>query len=384
MAKKAKSVALLIESSNSYSRGMLQGIAAYMHENEQWSIRLPEQERDAPPPSWLKDWKGDGIIARIENEQIADALRNTKVPVIDVSAARRLPKVPWVEIDEAGIAEAAFNHLRERGFENLAFCGETRFKWSELRQGAFVERAAQEGFACHVFKPPAPIRGRVSLDREGKAIAKWLKSLPRPAALLACYDLKARQILDICREIDLKVPEDLALLGVDNDEVLCDLATPPLSSVIPAAKKIGFAAAHSLDCLMKGEELDQHCRLIGPIGVATRQSTDILAIEDPDVAAALRFIRDHHNEQINVQDVMGVIPVSRRSLEVRFRKTVGRTIYQEIVRRRIDRICQLLNGSKLSLAQIAQRTGFESEEYMSVAFRRAKGMPPGRYRKSQF
>ncbi|TWU57857.1 AraC family transcriptional regulator [Rubripirellula reticaptiva] len=381
--KKAKSVALLIESSNAYCRGMLQGIAAYMHENEQWSIRLPELERDAPPPRWLKTWKGDGIIARIENEQFADALRFSKIPLIDVSAARCIPKLPLVEIDEAGIAEAAFDHLRERGFENLAFCGEAKFKWSTLRQNAFVKRAADAGLACNVFQPLRSSRGRASIDRETKELAKWLQSLPRPVAVLACYDLKARQILDICREIPLRVPEDIALLGVDNDEVLCDLATPPLSSVIPASRKIGYTAAQSLDHLMQGKKLKHHIQLIGPLGVATRQSTEILAVEDLDVAEAMQFIRDHQSEHINVQDVMAVVPVSRRSLEVRFRKIVGRTIYQEIIRLRIDRICQLLVDSKLSLAQIARRTGFDSVEYMSVAFRRAKGMPPGRFRRNQ-
>lgn len=395
---KAKSVALLIESSNAYSRGMLRGIAAYMHENELWSIRLPELERGAPPPPWIRNWKGDGIIARIENKAFADALRQQKIPIVDVSAARQLPEIPWVEIDEDETADAAFNHLHERGFANFAFCGEPRFRWSQLRQNAFVKRVTDEGYPCLVFEPKDnPNKesfsggnsngdrpnASTSLDRETKAMAKWLQSLPRPVAILACYDVKARQVLELCREIGLRVPEDIALLGVDNDEVLCDLCTPPLSSVIPSARNIGFAAAQTLDRLMSGKPLDQHCTLIGPIGVETRQSTDILAVDDPEVATAIRFIRDHHSEPINVQDVIRDIPVSRRSIEIRFRKIVGRTIYQEIVRRRIERICQLLNTSQLSLAQIAQRTGFESEEYMSVAFRRAKGMPPGRFRKTQ-
>ncbi|TWT52764.1 Xylose operon regulatory protein [Rubripirellula amarantea] len=380
---KTKTVALLIETSNAYSRGMLQGIASYMHENELWEIALPEQERGAGPPPWLNAWKGDGVIARIENDRIARVLKRKCIPVVDVSAARKLPGVPWVEIDETGVGKAAFEHFRERGFERFAYCGEPAYDWSKLRQDGFAHFVNEAGFELEVFND-APVPGqRDSVNQAKKRLIRWVKSLPSRTALLACYDVKAQQILDACRHAGIKVPEQITLLGVDNDEVLCDLSTPPLSSVVPAAKRVGYEAARLLDVMMKGGKVDKLCHLIEPLGVETRQSTDILAVEDEDIASVLRFIRDHHCDGINVEDILKVVPLSRRTLESRFRARVGRTMYQEIMRRRIERICQLLRGTDLSLGQIAMRTGFQTEEYMNVAFRRAVGIPPGKFRKQR-
>ena len=212
-------------------------------------------------------------------------------------------------------------------------------------------------------------------------MANWILSLPRPVAVFACYDIKAQQILDVCREHRIKVPEELALLGVDNDELLCDLCTPPLSSVIPAAHKTGREAARLLNLMMNDEKVDGLAHLIEPIGIATRQSTDILAIDDPEVAAAMRFIRDHSCTGINVHDVLAQLTLSRRVFERRFHEIVGRTPHQEITRRRVERIRRLLVETDLTLGQIARRTGFQNEEYMSVAFRRAMNVPPGKYRR---
>lgn len=381
MNAKPKSVALLIETSNAYARNMLGGIVSYIRTNESWSVYLPEQHRGATPPPWLKAWKGDGLIARIETEAIAEVVRKLKMPVVDVSAARWVPELPWVETDDAAIARVAHQHFCERGFEHFAFCGEPEFNWSQLRERHFVDCAEQSGRRCSVFHGRSLDGKSFSISSERKRLAKWILSLPRPVAVLACYDIKGQQILDVCREYDVRVPEDLALLGVDNDELVCDLCTPPLSSVIPAAHRSGREAARLLDKMMSGETIQPLAHLIAPIGVATRPSTDVLAVDDPDVASALRFIRDHSCQPINVQDVLEHVPLSRRVLEKRFRAIVGRTPHQEIIRRRIDRVRQLLLETDWTLAQIARRTGFQNEEYLSVTFRREMKMPPGRYRR---
>jgi LacI family transcriptional regulator len=381
--KPTKAVALLIETSNSYARSLLQGIASYMHENELWSIYMTEVERGAPAPSWLENWHGDGVIARIENNSVATAIAKLNIPTVDVSVARPLPEVPYVEIDEEAVGRMAFTHLRERGFEQFAVCGVPRFRWSQLRQAAFVQQVTQAGFPCHCYEPSVESQQHVeSIEQEREQLAQWLLSLPHSIGLLAVYDLKAQQILDVCRSFDIRVPEQIAVLGVDNDDVLCDLCTPPLSSIVPAGKRIGREAARILDRLMRGEAPENMCTLVEPIGTVTRQSTDILAIEDKDIAAAVRFIRDHYCDGINVNDVVQAVSVARRSLESRFHECVGRTLHQEITRRRIDRVCSLLKETDLTLAQIAKKSGYQNEEYMSVAFRRAMNVPPGRYRKS--
>ncbi|MEK6233857.1 MAG: helix-turn-helix domain-containing protein, partial [Planctomycetales bacterium] len=198
----------------------------------------------------------------------------------------------------------------------------------------------------------------------------------------ACYDIKAQQLLDVCRELDLGVPEQVAVLGVDNDRLLCDLADPPLSSVICNTHRTGQAAASLLDRMMSGEQVAPEAFLIEPVGVETRQSTDVLAIDDEHVAAAVRFIREHAWTGINVGDVLRRVPLSRRVLENRFRKILGRTPHEEITRLRIERVKELLTRTELPLSVIAARAGFQHDEYLSVAFKKQVGIPPSKYRKS--
>jgi len=378
-----RSVALLIETSNAYARGVLEGIIDYIRHHERWSLFLPEQERGARPPNWLNRWKGDGIIARIETDEIARVVRKTKLPVVDVSAARHLPDIPWVETDDEAIAKIAAEHLVERGFRHLAFCGDGGFNWSNWRQQHFERFVREAGCEYYTHDSIPRMEPTYSWNREKRGLTTWLKRLPRPVGIMACYDIKAQQLLGVCRELDIAVPEEVAVLGVDNDRLLCDLADPPLSSVICNTHRTGYEAASLLDRMMSGEKIGSKPVLLKPLGIETRQSTDILAIDDPDVAAAVRFIRENATSGINVGDVLREVPLSRRILENRFRKTLGRTPHEEITRIRIDRIKRLLSETDLALSEIAARTGFQHDEYMTVAFKKAVGMPPSKYRQSE-
>lgn len=375
-----RSVALLVETSNAYSRGLLSGIVAYMKENDPWSIYLPEQERGAAPPSWLQAWKGDGLIVRIENQAIASAIRKLTIPVIDVSAARQVPAIPWVETNDSAIAKLAADHFIERGFHHLAYCGDPDFNWSKWREEEFVQFVEQAGCDCRVFQSKSRHSRGYSMTRERRRLTKWVTGLPHPTGIFTCYDIKGQQILDVCRELEIQVPEQVAVLGVDNDTLLCDLCTPPLSSIIPAAHRTGREAARMLDLMMQGRKVPETLR-IDPIGVVTRQSTDVLAIDDADIALAIRFIRDHACDGINVHDVLKVVPLSRRVMESRFQSILGRTPHEEITRRRVECVCQLLQNTDLTLAKIAEKVGYQNEGYMSVAFRRELGVSPGKYRK---
>lgn len=376
------SVALLIETSNAYARGLLEGIAEYVRLHERWSIYLPEQQRGSKPPRWIQRWNGDGIIARIETDEIASALKRTGIPVVDVSAARHLPDIPWVETDDAAIASLGVKHLMDRGFKNLAFCGDPAFNWSSWRKEQFQRVVVDAGLKAHTYDSLSRVDTHYSWNKEKRGLANWIQRLPRPLGVLACYDIQAQKILEVCRELDIAVPEEVAVLGVDNDPLLCELADPPLSSVICNTHRTGFEAASLLDRLMSGEEMGSSPILIEPQGVQTRQSTDILAIADADVAASLRFIRQNALDGINVADVLRQVPLSRRVLENRFRKTIGRTPHEEITRLKIERIKTLLAETDLSLAEIASLTGFEHDEYMSVFFKRSEAISPGKFRKS--
>ncbi|MEZ6137631.1 MAG: DNA-binding transcriptional regulator [Pirellulaceae bacterium] len=378
-----RSVALLIETSNSYSRGVLEGITQYVQHHERWSIFLPEQERGGKPPQWLGRWKGDGIIARIETDEIASALRNTRLPVVDVSAARHLPDIPWVETDDEAIAELGVNHLLDRGFRNLGYCGDPGFNWSNWRREKFRSLAESAGVRPRIYDSLSRNDPQYSWNREKRGLAKWLKNMPRPIGIFACYDIQAQKVLEVCRELGIAVPEEIAVLGVDNDQLLCELADPPLSSVMCNTHRTGFEAANLLDRMMNGSQIGSAPILVAPLGIQARQSTDILAIDDPDVAVALRFLREHALEGINVADVVRQVPLSRRVFESRFMKILGRSPHEELTRLKLVRMKELLTETDLSLSEIARRTGFEHDEYMCVFFRKAEGMPPGKYRQAR-
>jgi len=197
---------------------------------------------------------------------------------------------------------------------------------------------------------------------------------------MACYDIKAQQLLDVCRENGVAVPEEIAVIGVDNDPLLCSLTSPPLTSVIPNTHRTGYEAASLLDRMMSGEKLSPRGHLIPPIGVETRQSTDVLALADREIAAAVRFIREHACDGATIGDLLRVVPLSRRVMESRYRKATGRTPHQDLVRFRIDRVKQLLAETEHSLERIATLAGFDHPEYMSVAFKRETRTTPGKFR----
>lgn len=373
-----RKVALLIETSNAYARGLLQGIIAYLREHGPWSVYLAEQRRGDSPPTWLVRWDGDGVIARIENAEIARVLSKLRVPIVDVSAARPLPKLPCFEIDEEGVGRLAARHFMERGFKNFAYCGNPRFVWSDLRGQHFMRFVSEAGFPVFACQSPSGEVGDDQADIE--RIAQWVASLPKPVGILACYDFRGRQVLDACRLRGIAVPDEVAVLGVDNDDLLCNLCHPPMSSIIPNMHQTGYRAAELLDKLMSGQKASPEVRFIEPIGIATRQSTDTLAIEDANLVRAIRFIREHACEGISVKDVLRAVPQSRRILESRFKKLVGRTPHDEILRVQLDRAKVLLAETDLPMVTVAERSGFAHVEYFSAVFKRETGCPPGRYR----
>ncbi len=371
-------VALLIETSNAYARGLMRGIVAYMREHRPWSIYLSEHSRGEKAPAWLAGWHGDGVIARIENPSVARVLQDLRLPMVDVSAARLLPELPYVETDDRAIAQIAADHFLERGFRQFAFSGDDRFQWSRWRAAHFTRLLGERGLACHVQV------SRGARSRDGEALVEelgaWLARLPRPVGVFACYDFRGQQVLDACRRRRLQVPDEVAVLGVDNDELLCALTDPPMSSVVLNTHRTGYEAAALLDRLMSGEIIKGEARLVEPLGIATRQSTDVLAIEDQNIMRAVRFIRQHACDGICVKDVLRAVPQSRRVLETRFRKLLGRTPHEEIIRVQLHRVKTLLTESDLSLEEIAARAGFAHVEYLSAVFHRKVGLPPSRFR----
>jgi LacI family transcriptional regulator len=375
-----RKVALLIETSNRYGRDLLYGVRDWTLAGERWAIRFTEQARLAPLPSWLTEWHGDGIIARVDSPRIAAALRRTGLPVVDVSAERYASEFPRVSVDNAAVARLAARHLLDKGFRHFAYFGDAQFLWAKQRGTEFRRALAGAGHPCAWFAAAAGAAPRAGSDAEIRAMADWLARQPRPLGVFACYDGRAQHVLEACQLRGWAVPDDIAVIGVDNDEVLCDLCTPPLSSVLPNARRTGYEAAVMLARMMRGERIGLQTRFVEPVRVVERQSTDVVSVDDERVAAALRFIREHVGDGIDVSDVLRAVPMSRTLLERKFKAALGHSPHRQIVQQRMDRAKHLLAESEVSIAVVAELAGINDASYLSVTFRRETGESPYAYR----
>lgn len=371
-------VALVIETSNAFAREVLHGIRNWMGAHGAWAVHLSEQGRGNQPPNWLRHWRGNGIIGRVETREIAAAVRACRVPVVNVSAAEITDEFPTVISQSRAIAEAAAEHLRERGLKHFGYCGDSRFAWSLSHGQNFAAVLAEWGFACSMF--PSAVGDHENWDREQDKLKRWLWSLPKPCGVMACYDIRGQQVLDVCRSLVLRVPDDVAVIGQHNDELLCELCQPPLSSVIPHARRVGWEAAAVLDQCMRGRAPRVKRLEIPPRGVATRQSTDFVAVTDERLARAARFIEEHFRDAFDVDEVARVAGMSRSLLERSYRAAFGLAPWEHVVRLRIRTAEVLLQETRLTLAEIAERTGFGAAAYFSAVFHRRTGRQPSALR----
>lgn len=377
-------IALLIETSREYARGLLRGVARYHHENGPWSIYFVPHGLDEPPPTWLKHWKGDGILCRINSQRMARAVLATGVPAVDVRGALPDSPVPFVGLDNRPIARLAYDHLHQCGLKNFGFCGRPRGENppQDFRCDYFVELVEQNGQPCDVFPGPNVGARKQSWEREQEDLARWLKKLKKPVGVLASNDDRGHQVLDACRRAGVSVPHEVAVLGVDNDANLCNLCTPPLSSIDTNASLVGYEAAALLVRMMEGAKSPKEPVLIGsPKGLVRRQSTDILAIEDAELAKALRFIRENACNGIQVSDVIAQTKHSPSTLERRIKALFGRSLKSEITRVRLDSAKLLLQETNLKVSQIAARSGFNEAKYFCEVFHNVEGVTPTAYRK---
>ena len=341
-------VALMVETSSAYGRRILRGVRRYVHTHQSWSIFLEQRSLLTRMPRWLDEWAGDGIISRSTTEHLAEAVARSRVPMVDLTDRFGPFGQPQVWSDDAAIARLGLDHLRERGFKRFAFCGFAGESWSRRRLDAFVAAA---GDGCPAYESPWVGDDAVPWEVDQRRIAAWLAELPRPVGIMACNDLRGQYVLEACRGLGLAVPEEVAVVGVDDEEEVCDLCEPPLSSIVPNAELVGYKAAEILDGLMAGRPAEADRLDVPPLGVTTRQSTDILAIDDPDVAAAVRFIREHACNGIVVDDVLVHVPVSRSILERRFRQALACSPQGLIRRMQLKRVKQLLVDTELPPAQ---------------------------------
>ena len=382
-ASALRHVALLVETTGAYGRGLLQGIAKYNREHGNWSTYFRPHALNDSPPAWLRNWKGDGILVRIETPEMYEVVRRCGVPAVNLRGTLPNLPLPYVSMDNRQLAQLALTHLRDRGLRNFAVCGRGGTKNPALaeRCDVFREMVEAEGGVCDGFPPPTSRRAAtITWEQEQDQLAEWVASLPKPVGIFACNDERGLQVLDACRRVGLIVPDDVAVVGVDNDPSICDLTIPPLSSIDPNAEAIGYEAAALLDRMMSGQAAPKAPIKLAPRGVVTRRSTDVIASEDQEVGRALGYIREHACHGLQVVDVLGHMAMSRASLQQRMKQVVGRTIHQEIQRVRLTKVKDLLAMSEMTIKQVARESGFASVQYMTRVFRAVTGETPARYR----
>jgi LacI family transcriptional regulator len=372
---------VLVEVESAPGRSALRGIGRYLREDRSCRAAHIRPDNDG---GWVADAKRmqpGAIVARIWDRDVAAALRKTGLPVVDIAGEIPGLDLPVVRLDNPAIGRTMAEHLIERGFRRLAFIGMRGPKWAEQRRAAFIEAAAKRGLdVAEQDSPYDPLPLQLDETVRGR-LQRWLVDLPKPVGIAACNDHTGRSVLDLCRELDLAVPEDIAVLGVDNDDLICETANPTLSSVVADHFRIGYEAALIAWRLARGEAPLQRVTLIEPRRVITRASTDSIAVDDPHVSAAMQVIRLHACDGIEVDDVVASVPVSRSVLQRRFRSVLGRSIHDVIVDTRLKRAKELLAETDLPLAEVAERSGITPQPYLNVVFKSHMGETPLSYRK---
>lgn len=380
MARKNPNILAIVETSHGYGRDIIQGISQYIMEH---GGRLDFECRGffEPPPTWLEQWRGDGVICRSSSAKMFQIMRKKKIPVIDLFSKR---KGYDVGTDETALGEMATEYFIERGFDQFAAFAPKKAWWGIVRSSAFAKALDARGFSCEIFREGKTTKDPFFLkdNRNVDEFHHWLVALPKPCALLAGTDMYGKRVLNACRSLGIGVPEEIAVLGVDNDEWFCQMQSPPLSSICQDGCRIGYEGAKLLYRLLEGKKRLAEPLLLPPTFIRTRQSTDIIAVRDVDMAQAMTYVREHLDEGPTVEQVTHHVGLSRRTLERRFMKQFGRTIKSEIMRLRIERSKELLRNTHLSVASIAKKMSFASMEHFIKTFRLREPFSPSEYRKS--
>ncbi len=382
---KIPKVIFLVETSRAYGRGLLRGIAQYSKLNGPWLFFMgPEFYVKGIEHSyrWMKDLDADGIIAPLWDDAIIKMIDNIGLPAVICGIEKPSLRACRVVTDDVAVGRMAAGYFLERGFRRFAFCGFNDAIWSRRRGESFSTSVRDVGFETHIYKR-RKITKRRSSEAEQTFIAEWLKSLPKPVAIMACNDDRGQDVLAACRLAVLEVPGEVAILGVDDDELVCDLSYPQLSSIAVNTERAGYEAARVLDKLMSGQQIEEDEKVvhISPLHVVTRQSTDIMAIEDQSVADAVHFVRMHSRKMIQVGDVAEAVGLSRRALEQHFKKVLRHSVHDEIKYARVSQMADLLINTNLTMSQIARFLGYPNASNISRYFKKKKGISPMEYRK---
>jgi LacI family transcriptional regulator len=377
-------VAVLVDTSRSYGRDIVRGIRRYVAEHGPWSLYLEPRDLRSGFPAWLHDWPGDGILSRTADAQVLKDLKATGLPVVELRSSRLPHGYPFVGMDNSVIGARVAEHLRTRGFEHFACFTDDAEHFFTERGRTFGEAVEALGYGCAWFQTSGKTKP-LRWDEHQRQLVEWLRCLPKPVGIFAVNDQLGFWLLDAARRAGISVPEEIAVVGAENDNMLCETASPPLSSVRLRGQAVGEQAARVLDEWMRGKHTPKagEMHLLPPGDIVVRQSSDIVAVKDAAISRALRFIREHATEQIDVTRVARAAALSRSVLERRMKLLIGRSPGEEIARQKFGAVEKLLTHTTLTLAVIAERCGFPHPQYMAEAFRKRAGITPGEFRKQR-
>lgn len=375
-------ISLLIDTDRESDRDFLKGITHYSAANGPWEfIFKPLKYLPLTPPAheWSIHKNSDGFIAR--GFESLSKIKQFSKPIIASGIKRETnTKIATVITNSEAIGKMGANHLLSLGLENFAYCGFSKIEWSKKRQTNFVSELTKEGYSPHTYNLYANSESKDSLRIKDK-ITIWLKSLPKPIGIMACNDDCAMQIMEAAKTLEIQIPEQISILGVDNDDLICSLTNPPLSSIDINFEKSGYEAAKLLDEMIKKQiQLVTQIK-VEPVEVIERQSTNILLIQNETIATALHYIHENFKSAIQVEDVATHVGLSRRALEKQFKNNLNRTIYTEIRSLRLNHIAKLLVETNMTVSEIMSTLDYSSPEHIARQFRSEKGISPIKFRK---
>jgi LacI family transcriptional regulator len=315
----------------------------------------------------------DGVITAVVSAELERLWIKAGCPVVNTSSRYRVTKLPSVIPDNVAIGRIAAEHFLQRGFRNFAFFGDLSITFAAQRHAGFRATLDEAGMG-----------GSLSLmeSNVSPAMGQWLAGLPRPCGILAMSDHHAMRIIETIQSLGIRVPEDIAVMGVDNDDITCAVAPIPLSSVDPDARRVGYLAAQTLEKMLLGQDVATAPVLVPPDHVVVRQSTDALVVTDLEIASVLRYIHEHACGAMRIDNMMDELALSRRTMERRFKACFGYTLHDEIRRVRMERARQLLSKTQLKVPAIAKRCGFQGAKRFSADFKRFVGKTPSEFRHS--
>ncbi|MER2490840.1 XylR family transcriptional regulator [Catenovulum sediminis] len=385
--RKVKKVAVLFNANKGYDRKIIKGISRYTREAAHWHICVEDDL--VTRLDNLKSWQGDGIIADFDDPAIAEFVMNKGLPCVAVGSSYRdktnYPKnIHYVATNNDEIAKIGAEHLFKLGFKQLAFYTGIVNKsclWAGERAEAFIQHAktiSGRSSSIYTYQPQSQVLDRVENLNN---LAEWIATLPKPIAIMAPSDMRAWQIFEACHQIDVSIPEEVAILGVDGDDLILDITGNQLSTVMQGSEHMGYLASSILNQIMSGVPPEEKLHIVDPIGLQVCHSTDVEVIADELVRRALSYIKANAAKGIKVVHVLNHLNVSRANLDKRFRKELNSTVHDFIFEEQLNLVADYLLNSKMTLAQIAESVGYKSPQYMMMVFKSRYDMTPSEFRK---